>query len=62
MLKQDVVTEVFREVILYLFNDNLATGGILTGAILSCHVELSKHSKSKLQKKQIIRKTNTLLY
>jgi len=25
---------------IYLFNDNLATGGSLTGAILSCHVEL----------------------
>jgi len=33
---------------MYLFNDNLATG--LTGAILSCHVELSKYSTSKLQK------------
>jgi len=27
-------------VIIYLFNDNLATGGSLIGAILSCHVEL----------------------
>jgi len=27
-------------IIIYLFNDNLATGGSLTGAILSCHVEL----------------------
>jgi len=25
---------------MYLFNDNLATGGSLIGAILSCHVEL----------------------
>jgi len=25
---------------IYLFNDNLATDGSLTGAILSCHVEL----------------------
>jgi len=25
---------------IYLFNDNLATGGSLSGAILSCHVEL----------------------
>ena len=24
----------------YLFNDNFATGGSPTGAILSCHVEL----------------------
>jgi len=30
----------------YLFNDNLATGGSLTGAILSCHVEISKYSTS----------------
>jgi len=27
-------------IIIYLFNDNLATGGSLSGAILSCHVEL----------------------
>jgi len=25
---------------IYLFNDNFATGGSLTGAIVSCHVEL----------------------
>jgi len=25
---------------IFLFNDNLATGGSQTGAILSCHVEL----------------------
>jgi len=25
---------------IYLFNDNLATCGSLTGALLSCHVEL----------------------
>jgi len=31
---------------IYLFNDNLATGGSLAGAILSCHVELSKYSTS----------------
>jgi len=36
--------------IIYLFYDNLATGGSLTGAILSCHVELSKYSTSKLKK------------
>jgi len=30
---------------IYLFNDNLATGGILNGAILSCHVELSKKQR-----------------
>ena len=34
-------TEVFVMNI-NLFNNNLATGGSLTGAILSCHVELSK--------------------
>ena len=26
--------------IIYLFNDNLAAGGSLTGATLSCHVEV----------------------
>jgi len=35
---------------IYLFHDNLATGGSLTDAILSCHVELSKYSTSKLHK------------
>jgi len=30
----------FFRIIIYLFNDNLATGGSLTGAILSCDVEL----------------------
>ena len=33
---------------IYLFYDNLATGGSLTGVILSCHVKLSKYSTSKL--------------
>jgi len=42
---------------LYLYTDNVTTGGSLTGAILSCHVEISKYSTSKLQKNtQIIRK------
>ena len=36
---------------IYLFCDNLATGGSLTYAILSCHVELPKYSTSKFQKK-----------
>ena len=36
---------------IYLFYENLATGGSLTSAILSCHVELSNYSTSKLQKK-----------
>jgi len=31
---------LYNVLIIYLFNDNLATGGSLTGAILSCHVEL----------------------
>jgi len=36
-----VTTDVFCvEFFFFLFNDNLATGGSLTGAILSCHVEL----------------------
>jgi len=31
-----------------LFNDNYATlGGSLTGAIQSCHVELSKYNKAR---------------
>jgi len=47
----------------YLFNNNLATGGSLTDAILSCHVELSKYSTSQLQKKhEQYAKTNTLFY
>jgi len=32
---------------LYLFYDNLAAGGSLTCAVLSCQVELSKYSTSK---------------
>ena len=47
---------------IYLFDDNLATGGSLTGATLSCHVELSKYSASKLQKKTNKRKSKTLFY
>jgi len=35
---------------LHLFDDNLATGGSLTGAILSCHVEISKHNARKTLK------------
>jgi len=35
---------------IYLVYDNLATGGSLTCAILSFHVELSKYSTSKFQK------------
>ena len=42
---------------IYLFYDNLATGGSLTCAILSCHFELSKYITSKFQKKRNI--TNT---
>jgi len=34
-------------IFIYLFNDNLATGGSLTGAILSCHVELSKYNNAR---------------
>jgi len=33
---------------IYLFNDNLATRGGLTDAILSCHVELSKYNNAIL--------------
>jgi len=33
-----------------LFSDNLATGGGLTGAILSCHAKLSKVQQSKKTK------------
>jgi len=50
-------THIYVFLFIYLFFDNLATGGSLTGAILSCHVELSKYSTSKLQK-NIIHKTN----
>jgi len=32
--------ETMSVIIIYLFNDNLATGGSLTGAILSRYVEL----------------------
>jgi len=32
---------------IYLFNDNLAAGGSLTGAILSCHVELWQCNNAK---------------
>jgi len=39
-------------IFIYLFFDNLATGGSLTCAILSCHFELSKYSTSKFQKKE----------
>jgi len=37
-----------------LFNDKLATGCNVTGAILSCHVELSKkqHKKSSNKHKE----------
>jgi len=41
-----------RLLFIYLFYDNLATGGSLTCAILLCHVELSKYSTSKFQKKK----------
>ena len=41
-----------RLLFIYLFYDNLATGGSLTYAILLCHVELSKYSTSKFQKKK----------
>jgi len=34
------MNEAYPFVIIYLFNDNLAIGGNLTGAILSCHVKL----------------------
>ena len=42
----------FVYLFIYLFFDNLATGGSLTCAILSCHFELSKYSTSKFQKKK----------
>jgi len=42
---------LFIYLFIYLFYDNLATGGSLTCAIFSCHVELSKYSTSKFQKK-----------
>jgi len=35
-----------------LFNDNLATSGSLAGAILSCHVELSKCNNARRIKNQ----------
>ena len=41
-------------IFIYLFYDNLATGGSLTCAILLCHFELSKYSTSKFQKKRNI--------
>jgi len=41
----------FFTLFIYLFYDNLATGGSLTCAILSCHVELSKYSTTKFRKK-----------
>ena len=35
--------------VIYLFNDNLATGGSLTGAILSCRVELWKYNARRIK-------------
>jgi len=36
---------------LLAFNDNLATGSTLIGAILSCHDELSKYNNARKTKK-----------
>jgi len=49
---------------MYLFDDNLARGGSLTGAILSCHVELSKYNNARktLKNHKEDAKTNTLYY
>jgi len=35
---------------IYLFNDNLAAGTSLNGAVLSCHVELAKTQRHRTQK------------
>jgi len=35
-----------KRLFIYLFNDNHATGGSLTGEIL-CHVELSKYNNAR---------------
>ena len=35
---------------IYLFNDNLAAGTSLNGAVLSCHVELGKTQRHRTQK------------
>jgi len=40
------------QVFFLLFNDNLATGGSLTGAFLSCHVEVSKYNNARRIKNQ----------
>jgi len=39
-LSMPSTNDVIIIIIIYLFNYNLATGGSLTDAILSCHVEL----------------------
>jgi len=45
-----------------LFNDNFATGGGLTGAILSRHVELSKYNNAiKLKTKRKCKNEDTAL-
>ena len=46
VINRSIMKMLCYERVIYLFNYNLATGGSLTGAILSCHVELSKYSTS----------------